>query len=56
MTTPLAECREILFSVEAPPTPAAWYAASICRGTSGWHWALAEPAAARWDFLQQATL
>jgi hypothetical protein len=54
MTTPLAECREILFSVEEPPAAAAWYATSICRAASGWHWALAEPAVERWGFLQQA--
>ncbi len=54
MMTPLAECREILFSVEEPPAPANWYATSICRAPSGWHWALAEPAVNRWGFLQQA--
>lgn len=55
MTTPLAECREILFSVEDPPAPASWYATSICHAASGWHWALAEPAVDRWGYLQQAT-
>lgn len=54
MTTPLAECREILFSVEEEKTPANWYATSICHQASGWHWALAEPAVDRWGFLQQA--
>ncbi len=52
--TPLVQCREIVFSVEDAPTPPAWYATSICRADSGWHWALAEPAVERWGYLQQA--
>lgn len=52
MATPLTECREIVFSVEDAPSPPHWYATSICRQDSGWHWALAEPAVARWGFLQ----
>ena len=54
ITTPLAECREIVFSVEDAPQPPSWYGTSICREASGWHWALAEPAVARWGYLQQA--
>jgi len=50
----LATCREITFSVvDDPPKPPAWYATSICRDTTGWHWALAEPAVDRWGYLQQ---
>ena len=54
MATPLAVCREIVFSVENKPAPSVWYASSICREAEGWHWALAEPAVERWGFLQQA--
>lgn len=55
IANPLAECRQIVFSVAADaPKPPAWYATSICReGEEGWEWALAEPAVPRWGFLQQ---
>ncbi|MBN9508622.1 MAG: hypothetical protein J0I21_05820 [Alphaproteobacteria bacterium] len=53
IANPLAECREIVFSVADPPKPAAWYATSICRDRGGWQWALAEPAVPRWGFLKQ---
>ena len=55
IATPLANCREIVFSVAADaPKPPVWYATSICReGEDGWQWALAEPAVPRWGFLQQ---
>lgn len=55
IATPLASCREIVFSVAADaPKPPAWYATSICReGEDGWQWALAEPAVPRWGYLQQ---
>ena len=50
----LATCRDIVFSVAKPPPGApAWYRSSICRGTDGWDWARAEPAVARWGYLQQ---
>lgn len=55
ISTPLATCREIVFSVEDQPQPPQWYATSICDDAGVWHWALAEPAVARWGFLQQAT-
>ena len=51
--TPLTQCRELVFSVEDRPQPPRWYATSICHAADGWHWALAEPAVARWHFLQQ---
>jgi hypothetical protein len=54
MTTPLAQGREIVFSVEDLPTPSNWYVSSICHAAEGWRWALAEPAVDRWGFLQQA--
>jgi hypothetical protein len=53
IANPLAECREILFTVADPPKPPDWYATSICRDAHGWQWALAEPAVARWGFLKQ---
>jgi hypothetical protein len=53
--TPLAACKEIAFSVadDPPPAPLAWFGTTICRQADGWRWALAEPAVARWGFLQQ---
>lgn len=50
--TPLAECRDILFSVEDPPRPPELYASSVCRQPQRWKWAAAEPAVERWGFLQ----
>ncbi len=51
--TPLAPCEEIAFSVVADSkTPPPWYTATVCRQASGWKWASAEPAVARWGFLQ----
>ena len=52
--TSLAPCREIVFAVaqDAPAAPE-WYATTICRDATGWHWALAEPAVDRWGYLQQ---
>ncbi len=51
--SPLAQCRELVFSVQEKAAPPHWYATSICRASDGWHWALAEPAVPRWAFLQQ---
>ncbi|MCI0752768.1 hypothetical protein [Teichococcus vastitatis] len=53
--TPLASCREVLFSLlpdgpEAPP--AGVFAATACRQSRGWKWASAEPAVDRWGALQ----
>ena len=53
--TPLTQCRELVFSVADKPKPPRWYATDICHAADGWHWALAEPAVARWGFLQQGT-
>lgn len=53
--TPLAQCREILFTLQTgkPPhlhqTP---YTTDICRDPQGWRWSLAEPAVNRWHYLQ----
>ena len=49
---PLAPCKEVVFSVVAGRTPPAWYSVDICQDTQGWKWASAEPAVARWGFLQ----
>ncbi|MBV8913850.1 MAG: hypothetical protein JOZ05_12520 [Acetobacteraceae bacterium] len=53
--TPLATCREILFTVvdgeEREP-----FTTTLCRGASGWRWAAAEPAVERWGYLQHTGL
>ncbi len=51
--TPLASCREIVFSVQdGAKRPPHWYDSSICRQTARWKWAAAEPAVERWGYLQ----
>ena len=55
LATPLARCKEILFSVEhgEDKTPTrSWFAASVCEQASQWRWAGAEPAVERWGNLQ----
>jgi len=65
VTTPLATCKEIVFSViDDPPAPPAHYATTLCRQApsstsappsaraAAWKWALAEPAVDRWGYLQ----
>ncbi len=53
IVNPIATCKEIAFSVtDDPPAPAAWFSTTICRQDAAWKWALAEPAVARWGFLQ----
>lgn len=50
--TPLAHCREVLFTVEQDAASAA-YASTICRQQDGqWKWAAAEPSVSRWTGLQ----
>ena len=50
--TPLARCREVLFTV-AQEGAAPAYASTICRRQDGqWKWAAAEPSVARWTGLQ----
>ncbi|WP_313621208.1 hypothetical protein [Achromobacter sp.] len=50
--TPLAHCREVLFTVELEGAAPA-YASTICRRQDGqWKWAAAEPSVARWNGLQ----
>ena len=54
--TPLAECREVLFSVasgEGADAARRWFVTSACRrAEGGWKWAAAEPATERWGSLQ----
>ncbi|WP_419897971.1 hypothetical protein [Roseomonas sp. USHLN139] len=52
--TPLTQCREILFSVVDKPEkpPEGIFLATACRSPAGWRWASAEPATARWGYLQ----
>lgn len=53
-TTPLAECKEALFSVEGsdPAIVAPHFVTTVCAGANGWKWAQAEPAVTRWGALQ----
>lgn len=52
--TPLATCKELLFSVErAGKNPGrAWYTTTACKRGERWAWAAAEPAVERWGALQ----
>jgi len=53
--TPLAPCREALFSVASGKGPDAaprWFVTSACRQGERWKWAAAEPATERWGSLQ----
>ena len=48
IATPLATCREILFSVAGTGV----FTSAVCQGSDGWQWAAAEPATGRWGYLQ----
>ena len=50
-TTPLTTCREVVFSVEDGDR-LSLFTTSLCRQATRWKWAAAEPAVARWGFLQ----
>ena len=53
--TPLAACKELLFSVDSgsgEDLKRAWYATQACHDGQRWKWALAEPAVERWGSLQ----
>ncbi|MDB5862333.1 MAG: hypothetical protein JWO70_139 [Betaproteobacteria bacterium] len=51
--TPLATCKELLFSVtKSADKPAAWFTTTACRHGEVWKWAAAEPAVERWGNLQ----
>jgi hypothetical protein len=49
--TPLAACKELAFSVEDGKQQS-WFTTDICKQATQWKWAAAEPAIARWGFLQ----
>lgn len=49
---PLADCKEVLFSVDDGVAIGPRYAVVVCRQHAGWKWANAEPAVERWGFLQ----
>ena len=49
--TPLATCREVVFTVEDGDRPAL-FTTSLCQQAARWKWAVAEPAVDRWGFLQ----
>jgi len=51
VVTPLATCREVLFTVEEDGA-AVPFTTSICRDGDRWRWASAEPAVPRWGFIQ----
>ena len=48
INTPLATCREILFTTEDNGL----FTTSLCHQDTGWKWAAAEPATPRWGYLQ----
>lgn len=53
--TPLARCKELLFSVvhaEGERTTRAWFTTTACQQGDQWKWASAEPAVDRWGNLQ----
>lgn len=53
--TPLARCKEVLFSVDSGTGPGAerqWFLTSACQQDAGWKWAAAEPSTERWGSLQ----
>lgn len=56
IATPLTTCKDVAFTVIAGDKPNAGrglFITSICRESDGtWRWAEAEPATARWGFLQ----
>jgi len=56
MSSPLTTCKEVVFTIITSPKPGAprpVYVTSACRDSDGmWKWAEAEPAVARWGFLQ----
>jgi len=56
ISSPLTTCKEVAFTVidgKAPNAPRAIYITTACRESDGtWQWAEAEPAVARWGFLQ----
>ncbi|MFC3125742.1 hypothetical protein ACFOD4_11755 [Pseudoroseomonas globiformis] len=54
METPLASCREVMFTLEGREgeAPEGIFVATACHQGRGWKWAAAEPAVDRWGALQ----
>jgi hypothetical protein len=55
IVTPLTTCKELVFSVQSgsgTDTKSDWYDTQACQDGAQWKWALAEPAAGRWEVLQ----
>lgn len=55
INSPLAACKEIAFSVDegkGEKLKRDWYTSDVCKQAKEWKWATAEPAVARWGFLQ----
>lgn len=55
IASPLASCKEVVFSVDDGNQPSArrdWYITDICKTAGDWKWAAAEPAVQRWGLLQ----
>jgi hypothetical protein len=53
--SPLAACKEIAFSVDegkGAKLQRSWYISDVCKQAERWKWASAEPAVARWGYLQ----
>ncbi len=53
--SPLTVCKEIAFSVDegrGAKLQRSWFTSDICKQAATWKWASAEPAVARWGFLQ----
>jgi hypothetical protein len=53
--SPLADCRQVVFSVDegkGEDMTRAWFTSDICKQAETWKWASAEPAVARWGYLQ----
>ncbi|WP_428486077.1 hypothetical protein [Rhodopila sp.] len=53
--SPLAECKEVAFSVAEGSRKAAklnWFTTDVCKSADTWTWAAAEPAVERWGYLQ----
>ena len=50
IATPLATCREILFTT----SDGGLFTSTVCHQSDGWKWATAEPAVARWGYLQRS--
>ena len=54
--TPLAPCKEVLFTVDrgaGTRLRRRAYATDACLGSAGWKWAEAEPSTERWGYFQR---